>query len=129
MPVCAVLRIREADGRVPFDLWVARLTSAGKPHDLVAVPKIMAALQRLADVGHELRRPTSAPLRDGIFELRVSVGRVNYRVLYFFAGPTIAVLSHGCTKERVVDSIEVDRAVSRRKAYLASPPLHTASAP
>ncbi len=75
--------------------------------------------------GHALRRPTSAPLRDGIHELRVEVRNINFRVLYFFAGSGVAVLAHGCTKEGSVEKADVERAVARRLAYEADPAAHT----
>jgi hypothetical protein len=35
-------------------------------------------------MGHELRRPEADFLRDGIYELRASLGGVHHRILYFF---------------------------------------------
>jgi hypothetical protein len=83
----------------------------------------------VATAGHTLRRPTSAPLRDDIHELRFKVRKVNYRVLYFFAGAGVAVIAHGCTKEGEVDDRDIDRAVARRKQFEANPALHTAPEP
>jgi hypothetical protein len=39
--------------------------------------------------GHELRRPYADYLRAGVHELRARVGRVNYRILYFFGDDEI----------------------------------------
>jgi phage-related protein len=125
VPQCVVLRFREIDGRVPFDDWIRSVFATGAMGRR-AVAKMRFALERLAQDGHELRRPTAAPLRDGIYELRASVGRVHYRTLYFFAGPGVAVVSHGCTKEGVVPAREVEHAVRRRTAYLASPTRYAA---
>jgi hypothetical protein len=66
-------------------------------------------------MGHELRRPEADFLRDGIYELRVSLGGVHHRILYFFHGATAAVVSHGLVKERVVPSKEIDHAVERSR--------------
>ena len=129
MPQCQIKRFREAAGGVPFDEWVRTLTVPGKTQNLEAVHDLAGALNRLADEGHVLRRPTSAPLRDGIHELRFKVKKVNYRVLYFFAGAGVAVIAHGCTKEGEVDDADIDRAVSRRKQFEANPKRHTAPAP
>ncbi len=126
MPPCDIRRYQDLDGHVPFDAWLRTMTGQGKAQNLAAAMKIAAALQRLAAEGHALRRPTSAPLRDGVFELRVGVGKVNYRALYFFAGEGVAVMAHGCTKEAAVDEADIDRAVMRRLRYLASPRAHTA---
>ncbi|HTS78080.1 MAG TPA: type II toxin-antitoxin system RelE/ParE family toxin [Bryobacteraceae bacterium] len=59
-------------------------------------------------MGHELRRPESDFLRDGIYELRVSLGGVHHRILYFFHGATAAVVSHGLEKERVVPPVPAE---------------------
>jgi hypothetical protein len=47
----------------------------------------------LEQQGHELRRPIADFLRDGIYELRPSVQGVNYRILYFFSGRNVVVVS------------------------------------
>ncbi len=124
MPKCVVLRFRDGAGRVPFDDWLASVARRGV--DQRALERIRAAVSELRRSGHELRRPLSAPLRDGIHELRLSCGRVQYRILYFFAGPGLAVLSHGCTKEQCVPDTEIERAVRRRADYLTAPAQHTA---
>ena len=46
--------------------------------------KVVVRLDRLRELGHELRRPEADFLRDGIYELRTASRGVNYRVLYFF---------------------------------------------
>ncbi len=117
---------RNSDGSVPFDEWLATLTRPSKTQNLAAAGRLKVAVRRLATEGHELRRPTSAPLRDGIHELRVEVRNINFRVLYFFAGSGVAVLAHGCTKEGNVEKADVERAVARRLAYEANPTAHTA---
>lgn len=128
MPPCIVLRYQERTGSVPFDDWLDTLLHPGKAQNRVAARKLAAAVTRLATEGHALRRPTAAPLRDGIYELRVQVGRVNYRALYFFAGVGVAVMAHGCTKEGAVADADIDRAVERCDAFLSAPRVHTASA-
>jgi hypothetical protein len=40
---------------------------------------------------------------------------VHYRMLYFFAGKAVVVLSHGLTKERAVSPKEIDTAIKRKK--------------
>lgn len=86
-------------------------------------------IRRLADHGHHLRRPSSAPLRDEIHELRARVGRVNYRMLYFFNGPGVAVLTNGCTKEGAVKDTDIDRAVRYKLKFRADPAGHTYQPP
>ena len=87
--------------------------------------KCYLRLERLRELGHELRRPEVDLLREGIYELRVSLRGVHHRILYFFHGTTAAVVSHGPVKERVVAPKEIDRAIERKKRFEANPPLHT----
>ena len=76
------------------------------------------------ELGHELRRPEADLLRDGIYELRVRLGSVNYRMLYFFHGRVAAVVSHGLTKEKAVPAGEIDGAIERKKRFEAAPREH-----
>lgn len=126
MPPCNIARYQELNGVVPFDDWLESLTRPSKSQNLPAAAKLKALVGRLATDGHTLQRPTSAPLRDGIHELRATVLKVNFRILYFFAGPGVALLAGGCTKEGAVPRAEIDRAVARRLAYEADPIAHTA---
>jgi len=87
--------------------------------------KCYLRLERLREMGHELRRPKADFLRGWIYELRVSLQGVHYRILYFFHGVVAAVVSHGLVKERVVPPKEIDRAVERRKRFEANPAGHT----
>ena len=73
-----------------------------------------------------LRRPEADYLRDGIYELRVKVQGVNYRMLYFFHGRVAIVLSHGIVKqEAAVPLTEIERVKPRKLAFDANPRLHT----
>ena len=81
--------------------------------------------RRLAELGHELRRPEADLLRDGIYELRARLGTVNYRILYFFHGRNVAVLAHAITKENEIPVVEINRAVARKRTFIASPAAHT----
>jgi phage-related protein len=90
-----------------------------------AQDKCYLRLERLREMGHELRRPEADFLRNGIYELRVSLGGVHHRILYFFHGAMAAVVSHGLVKERVVPSNEIDHAVERKKRFEANPAKHT----
>ena len=92
----------------------------------LTVERIETAVAELRRAWHELSRPLSAPLRDGIYGLRLSSGRVQYWILFFFAGPGVAVLSHGCTKEQRVLKAEIERSLRRRPFCLTLPARHTA---
>jgi len=90
-----------------------------------ALVKCRVKLERLKELGHELRRPEADFLRDGIYELRVRLQRVNYRMLYFFHGEAAAIVSHGIRKEDEVPRKEIDRAIRCRYEYAKAPQLHT----
>ena len=79
----------------------------------------------MAEFGHELRRPLADMLRDGIYELRIRKGRVNFRILYFFHGRNLAVLGHALTKEAEVPDTDIERAIRRKKLFVASPEQHS----
>ena len=118
MPKTRVVLYRDADGSCPFLDWFDELPA--KLQD-----KCYLRLERLRELGHELRRPEADLLRDGIYELRVSLRGVQHRILYFFHGAIAAVVSHGLVKERVVPPKELDRAVERKKQFEAHPSGHT----
>ena len=90
-----------------------------------AFDKCRAAVARLAILGHELRRPEADYLRDGIYELRIRLGSINYRLLYFFHGRTVAVVAHGLTKESAVPATDIKQAIARKAAFAANPATHT----
>jgi hypothetical protein len=47
------------------------------------------------------------------------------RILYFFRGRQAAILAHALTKEDVVSSIAIERAIKRKKCFEANPKAHT----
>ncbi len=110
-----------ADGTAPAVEWLMQL----RKENARAYAKCRVRLARLAEMGHELRRPEADYLRDDIYELRSRLGTVNYRVLYFFHGRNMAIVTHGCTKEDEVPSGEIAQAIQRREAFIASPTKHT----
>ena len=89
--------------------------------------KCLLRVERLRELGHELRRPEADLLRDGIYELRASLQGVHYRILYFFHGAVAAVVAHGIVKESAVPPKEIDRAIERKKRFEANPAKHRQS--
>ena len=69
--------------------------------------------------------PRQDLLRDGIHELRVGFRGQNYRMLYFFHGNVVAVVSHGLVKEGRVPPMTIDRARERKRKFETNPALHT----
>lgn len=120
MPQTDVLFYQDAPGDVPVLDWLIELDR----RDRKARMKCQAAIERLQAMGHELRRPHADMLREGVYELRVRVGRVNYRILYFFHGRGVALLAHGLTKEEGVPPADIDRAIARKRRYEADPDAH-----
>jgi hypothetical protein len=102
---------------VLFDEWLTAL-----PVKVQA--KCLTMLSMLRSQGHELRRPIADTLRDGIHELRPSYQGVNYRILYFFSGKNIVIVSHGLSKKAEVPAIEIDRAIEHKNRYEANPKVH-----
>src|SRR5882762_5892045 len=99
MPQTPVVLYRDDDGTVPFLDWFEELPSKVRA-------KCLVRIERLKEMGHELRRPEADYLRDEIYELRVRHQSVNYRLLFFFHGKGAAVISHGLQKEQAVPAKE-----------------------
>ncbi len=121
MPNTDVIYYRDADDSVPVLDWLTKLSRKNQK----AAVKCLARIEVLAELGHELRRPVADYLRDGIYELRIRVGHVNYRILYFFHGQNVAILAHGLTKEKEVPDAGIDRALSRKAAFEKDPLRHS----
>ncbi len=121
MPRATVYFFQEADGRSPVVAWLESLRKT----DAQAYAKCVAVIERLAEAGYELRRPTADMLRDGIYELRARKGHVNYRLLYFFHGRNVAIVAHALTKDDVVPAADIDRALARKRVYEKFPEVHT----
>jgi hypothetical protein len=56
--------------------------------------------------------------------LRPTYQGVHYRILYFFSGKNVVVISHGLSKESDVPVVEINRALERRKKYKENPKAH-----
>jgi phage-related protein len=113
-----VVFYQSKDGEVPVLEWLEQLPR--KVQD-----KCTVKIERLSELGHELRRPEADLLRDKIYELRIGYQGANYRILYFFHGKLAVVLAHGLMKEREVPPKEIDRAVERRNQFEKDPEGHT----
>ena len=118
MPQTQVVFYREDDGTVPMVDWLDALPKK-------ALDKCRVKIGRLRELGHELRRPEADYLRDGIYELRVRLGTVNFRMLYFFHEDIAAVVSHGLVKERRVPPKDIDLATVAKRRFAEDPKRHT----
>ena len=113
MPKATLIIYQEANGSVPLLDWLDKIPWKAKLKCLVKV-------ERLAQAGHELRRPDCDYLEGGIRELRSKSGRINYRILYAFIPKTknVVLLSHGCTKEKAVPVKEIERAKHNLEKFI-----------
>jgi len=121
VPQTEVLFYRSTSGKSPVVDWLKQL----KEKDRHGFAKCVALIRRLAQEGHELRRPVADYLQDGLYELRARRGRVNYRLLYFFHGQNVAVLGHALSKEAAIPAADMQRALDRKRAFEADPWSHT----
>jgi phage-related protein len=118
MPRSRVVLYCEEDGSVPFFKWFKGLPTHARD-------KVLVRIERLRELGHELRRPEADLLRDGIYELRATTRGVHYRVLYFFHKQVAAVVAHGVVKEAAVPDRDIDLAIRRKMLFEANPVKHT----
>ena len=118
MPITQVVFYQDDDGSVPVLEWLDSLPRK-------AQDKCFVRISRLAELGHELRRPEADFLRDKIYELRIGLQGLNYRLLYFFHQGQTAVLSHGIIKERQVPAKEIDKAIERKRKFEQDPEKYT----
>jgi phage-related protein len=118
MPKISVVFYQEDAKTVPVLDWLDRLPAR-------AQDKCRVRIERLRDLGHELRRPEADYLRDGIYELRVGLQGLNYRMLCFFYGRVAAVLVHGLVKERKVPPRDIEEAIRRKRKFELDPERHT----
>jgi phage-related protein len=121
MPQTDLVFYQEDPEDVPVLDWLKELRRS----DQRAYESCAAAIARLGEFGHELRRPLADILRDGIYELRIRKGHVNFRILYFFHGRNLAILGHALTKEDKTPKADIERAIRRKRAFEADPAKHS----
>ena len=120
MPRTRIIYFMERDGVIPFLAWWHDL-----PHG--ARDKVRVRIQRLRELGYELRRPEADFLRDGIYELRCKDRKIQFRILYFFHGQGVAILGHSLVKAGdKVPAADIDLAIRRRDRFKKNPQGHTA---
>lgn len=118
MPLADIIIYQERDGSVPLIEWLDNVPE--KVQD-----KCFEKMERLEELGYDLRRPHCDILEQGIYELRARWQNVHYRMLYGFVGKNIVLVSHGCSKRKKVPKKEIRRAVMNIKNYTRDPKAHT----
>ncbi len=82
--------------------------------------KVLALVALLEEEGSRLGRPFATHLEDRIYEPRVRISTMRYRVLYFFWRLRTIVLTHGFIKRGAsVPAGEITRAKRFREAWRA----------
>ncbi len=105
-------------GRCPVRDFLDGLKQAD-PDDFAA---IMAGLAKLRNRQYH-RPPLSKPLGNDLFELR-HIGKLNTRVLYFFAKGRRIITVHGIrNKAQAIPKQDLTVAQERREDWLARNPL------
>lgn len=117
LTMVAVRFYRDEKG-CPVKDWLDRIGKKAKAKGEVRI-------ERLGEIGHEMRRPEADYLRDGVYELRWRLQSANYRILYFFHDREAVVLAHGLTKEDVVPESDIETAVRRKGNFERDPNKHT----
>ncbi|MCZ6597605.1 MAG: type II toxin-antitoxin system RelE/ParE family toxin [Planctomycetota bacterium] len=113
-----LLFYRDEDGTAPLIQWLDRIPSKART-------KCMVRLERLAELGNQLRRPQTDYLGSGIHELRATDRGTHYLMLFVFHDGVVLVVSHGLSKEGGAPAFEIQRAVRRRWAFARDPKNHT----
>lgn len=113
-----IILYQDDDGSCPLIEWLDKLPEKAKV-------KCMLWIEYLANNGYDLKRPRADYLRSDIYELRVALQHVQYRMLYFFHEGR-AIISHGCLKkDEKKFNKEIDVAIGHKENYLRSPYKHT----
>lgn len=101
---------RFAAGSSPVEEFLSELEKKDRA-------KILGAIDYLGQEGPALRRPHAAHVRGKLWELRVSLARNEFRVLYFFVGGR-GVLVHAFRKKTgAIPEREIEVAERRQEDY------------
>ena len=101
-----------ADGQVPVRDFLDGL-------DIKMRQKMLRSIMALQEMGYSLRMPLSEFLEDGIFEVRVIVGKDSSRVLYFFLEEKRIVFTNGFKKKtQKAPKREIETAIRYRADYI-----------
>ncbi|MCR5066758.1 MAG: type II toxin-antitoxin system RelE/ParE family toxin [Erysipelotrichaceae bacterium] len=80
--------------------------------------KAFRSLKLLETFGNKLGEPDTAPLRDGIFELRTIQGNNIVRTLYFYHKNSIVVVTNSFIKKtKKTPSRDIRTALERKEKY------------
>ncbi len=117
MPKTKIIIYQDEDGSVPLIKWLRE--QSPKVQD-----KCTAMIELLAANGNELKRPHADYVDGGIYELRPTVRRVHYRILYCFIGKNIVLLTHGFVKTGKIPRAQIRKALEYKDRYVKDSRLH-----
>ena len=106
-PVWRVDFFREDDGTFPVMKWLDRL-----PEEVRG--KVIARIDLLKRGGPTLDYPYTSQIEGRLREARLRMGKLRYRVLYFFDEERTAILLHGFTKSTAAVE-EADKRIGRTR--------------
>jgi len=122
VPKTLLLFYQDPGANSPIIEWLQKL----KKTNPKGFAQCVGRISQLQSTGHELRRPSADYLRDGIYELRAKHSKIQYRILYFFHGQNVAILSHGIIKEQSsVPESEIQLAIKRKQQFMKDPDSYT----
>lgn len=106
-----VLFYETADGFRPVEAFLDSLAPKMRA-------KLVAMMMLLAEKGPSLRLPYTAPLGDGLFELRVIHGNDIVRALFFFCAEKRIIITNAFVKkQQKTPRREINLAKARRNDY------------
>lgn len=106
-----VFLYRSSAGECPVQTFMESLAEKDQA-------KVGAAIDYLAQQGPDLRRPHAGHVRGKIWELRVSLGRNEYRLLYCFREGQVVIVTHGFAKKtQAIPAREIETAEKRMADY------------
>jgi|GEM_PF-1100976 len=113
---------QESPGNVPVWDWVQSL----RVKDRRRYKALFRALILLTALGSDLRRPQTAALGNGLFELRRETDGVQLRLIFFYVPGGIAVVAHHLIKKtQAVPRSDIELALQRKRKYELDPDRHT----
>lgn len=77
----------EIDNEAKWDRWFDKLPQGHQD-------AIEMAIDLLEALGHNLQMPQAKSLGSGLHELRISVDKVKYRIMYAMSGDTATILTY-----------------------------------
>jgi phage-related protein len=91
-----------------------------------AQERILVFLELLRDKGISLREPHCKHLGGGVYELRPIFNNVHYRIMYFFNGMEIVIVTSGFKKKtRKTPKSEIEKVKDAIKKVKDNPDLYT----